>query len=417
MSTLLYENVPLINSNTLENFAEGVLIGHHYGDLTRSRVQCISVNPNDWIVSAHPWREITHCFIGGKRTLEFEPRIVEDKDGVLRQHIYFNAPPSSDAFTVEVAGYGKVSADSGKLLENPDEIIQDLAALGGRSLSFPSFREACNRRGLRIGGSVYEARSIRSYITEILDSCGAAWLGDDAAFLADDPGYATPIAFPSALTQLIEAKDVAGSLDLYYAWNHSNGNHGAHILLEAVGCQYNTLTAPVGEYSAKWLRLPRDAQTLAQEILKKRAGRYISVQATVPGKIKTGAVVSLGTGAFDGPMRVLTSQSTEVESQITGEISVEPFANLRVKRFTQELPPTRLERVDVLILDGDIIEVTIFDLQNRSMPNVYVTFDDSVTFLTDPRGLVTFRATKGAHTLSLAGDNIESSDPFPFYVP
>lgn len=413
MSTLLLEDVPLVSSDTLQNFAEGELIGHHYGDLTRSRVKCIKVSATEWNAGAHPWREITACFVGGKRTSNYEPFIREDSDGVTRQFIRFTAPPSSDAFTVEVSGYGKVSPVSGKLLENPDEIIQDIAAVAGKELSFPAFRQACNRRSLRIAGSVYRQQSVRATIQEILDSCGALWAGNDAFFMADPVPYATEIAFPSSLTHLIEAGDVAGQLDLFYAWNQANENHGAHILLEAVGCQYDN----IGNYSAKWLRHPRDAQRLAEEILGKRAGRFCKVNATVPGRFSTGDAVSIANDTFTGPFRIMTARASNVETEITGELVFSLYSNLRIVRFTQEVPPSRRERVDVLILEGDIIEVTIFDLQNRSMPNVFVTLDSRITYKTDARGLVTFKTNKGNHTLSLAGPDIESNEPFPFYVP
>ncbi len=420
MSNLFYEVLPLVRSDTLQNFAEGEIIGHHYGDLTRSRVRCIKINANDWLVGAHPWASIPYCFVGGRRTLSFEAITKEDTDGITRQYVRLAVPPSSDAFTVEVAGYGKVSSVSGKLIENPDEIIEDIARIAGRQFSLPGFREACNRRGLRIAGSMNEANTLRSFVNEILDSCGALWAGNDAVFLADPLSYADRIRYPSSLSQVIEAADVAGQLDLLYAWNQSKGNFGAHLLLEAVGSEYNPPLPGVpviGNYNAKWLRLPRDAETLAKEILGKRAGRFLKVTATVPGRIAIGSIVDIDSNAFDGPMLVESAAATDVETTLTGTLVLETFANLRVKRFTQEIPPTRLERVDVLILEGDQIEVTIFDLQNRSIPDVYVTLDNSVTYKTDARGLVAFHATKGDHTLSLEGANIESTEPFPFYVP
>jgi hypothetical protein len=412
---MLFEDVPLIATAKLGSFFDSSLIGHYYGDLTSSRVRCIKIDPMTYLVSAHPWQQITACFVADKRTDGFEAFVRTDTDGETRQYIRFTAPPADDNATVFVAGKAKQSPISGKLLENPDEIIEDIARLCGRVLNFPLFREACNRRGLRIGGSVDEARSLRSYVSEIIQSCGALWLGDNALFYPGEPlGYAMPAPSLSSVSQEVSMTDVAGSLGVWYGWNQAQQRNGGYIELKAIGCQYDNK----GIYHAKWLRLARDAEELARRILAKRAGYFVTTKGNAPGIIRAGQVLDVQNENFNGPMLVTKAQPSEVETAIEGEVIVSTFTNMKVVEFSTENQSQRSERIDALL---DLVKgeatITVFDSQNRPMPDIFVTYDGAVTKRTSKIGSVNFPITSGAHTLVLTGPGIDNNDPYPLFIP
>lgn len=411
----LFENIPLVSTAKLGSFFANTLIGHYYGDLSRSRVKCIKIEPTLYLVSAHPWQAITNAFIAGNRTDGFDPKTRTDTDGVTRQYITLTSPPTEEDPTVEVAGRAKQSPISGKLLENPDEIIEDIAKLSGRVLNFPLFREACNRRGLRIAGGVYEAKSLGSYVKEIIESCGARWLGDNAIFYPGEPlGYAKPLRTLDNVIQQIHMEDVAGKLGVYYAWNQAGERHGSYIELEAIGCQYDNK----GIYYAKWLRLARDAEDLARRLLGKRAGEFVKVTAKAPGVVRAGAVVGIENEAYNGTMLVMGATPSDVETDIDGEIIISTFNNMRVTKFSNENMSIRSERIDVLL---DLVKheatITIFDAQNRPMAGVFVTYDGAVTKKTDKLGVVVIAISSGNHTLVLDGPGIDNNDPYPLFIP
>lgn len=413
MSALFFEDVPLVSAGLFTGFDDDSFIGHHYGDLTASRVRCIKITPTLWLVGAHPWRAITNCFVGGSRTTGFNAVVQLDSDGVTRQYVQLTAPPSSEQFTVEVSGYGKVAL-SGKLLENPDEIIEDIASLCGKVVNFPFFRAACNAIDLRIGGSVDEQRSLRSYINEIIESCGALWLGDTAFFHPSPLGYARTVRQPDQIKQWINAHDVAGELVVYYAWNQAKKFNGGQLVMTAKGSQYTNQ----GVHYAKWLRKGKDVERLARQILGKRAGKFINVSAIVPGVVKSGDVVELRVNQYQGPMRVLSARPSEAETELTGEVILETHPHLQITRFTQERDAKRSERLDVVIYPDKHIDVNVFDSQNRPMVGIYVTLDNAVSKQTDQNGTAVFiNVSAGQHTLRLSGPDVDSDDPFPLYIP
>lgn len=413
MSNLFLEKVKLESTEVLGSYTDAQPIPHHYGDLRTSWVSCYRVTAQLWLVGAHPWQQITRCRVGGKLTAAFEPYTREDTDGVVRQYVRLSVPPSNDSFTVEVSGLAKVSPINGKLLENPDEIIQDIAALCGRELAFPLFREACSERRLKIAGSVDERLTLRAYVQDILQSCGAVWLGSNAVFHPDSLISPLPIEQPSNVREYIELIDVCGRLDIYYNWNQAKGWNGSYMQLVAQGCQYNRS----GEIYAKWLRHQRDAERLGRALLGKRAGQYVKVQALLPGRVDAGTVVSLAGVSFPGSMLVLSAEASDVETQVEGEVLLETYPLINVSRFTTEESALRGERVDVTIFDTGECEITVFDSQNRPMAGVQVTLDNSVTQTTDERGIVTMFVAKGDHTLRLSGSDIESHEPYPLSIP
>lgn len=411
----LFEDVPLVSTERLGPFFEAVPIPHHYGDLTRTRVRCIKIEHSLYLVGAHPWKQVTGCWISQKKTDGFQAIVRADVDGVSRQYVSLTTPPQDDDPIVEVAGLAKMAPLTGKLIQNPDEIIEDIARLCGRELRFPLFREACNRRGLRIAGSVSEVKSLRSYVNEILESVGAKWLGENAAFYPNpDPSYAYPVDVSAALQHEIEMNDVAGSLIVYYSWNHSAERHGAYIELTALGAQYDNK----GIYYAKWLRLARDAEALARRILGKRAGRFVRTRAVANGVVRAGTMVAIDSPTFPGQMLVLEAQPNEVSTEIQGEIVLETHPHMEVTQFSNENRAIRSERIDVLLdLVKKEAKVTVFDSQNRPMPDILVTYDGAVTKKTDRLGVVTFAVATGNHTLVLEGTNIENNDPYPLFIP
>jgi hypothetical protein len=416
MKTLpLFENVPLVSTEVLGTFAESKLIGHHYGDLTGSRVRCIKITPITWLVGAHPWQSIDSCYVGGAKSDGFEAFIQPDADGIVRQYVQLTSAPAQDEFLVEVAGKGKMSSKTGRLLENPDEIIEDIALLGGRTLNFPLFREACNQRGLRIAGSVYEARSFRSVINEIVVSCGALWLADNVVFYPGvELGYAEPLTSYSELAQSVDLNAVAGVLGVFYGWNQARERNSSYIELTAVGCQYENK----GLVYAKWLRSNRDAEDLARRILGVRAGRFVNIRATVNGVVHAGSVRDLQARAFSGKMLVTAAAPKEVETAISGQIILETFTNLKLTAFSSESITQRNERVDAVIdLEAHEVTLTVFDAQNRPMKGIFITLDGATTKKTDELGSATFAIATGNHTIVLTGDTVTSSDPYPLFIP
>lgn len=413
MSLLFFEPIPLISTESLGDFAEPSFVGHHYGDLRRTRVRAIKINPQIWLVGAHPWQAVTHCWVGDKRTLGFQPFTQEDSDGITRQYVRLTLPPSSDAFTVEVAGLGKMSSRTGRLLENPADIIRDIAELCGRELSMPFFKEACDARTLRIAGSVIEDKSLRHYVNEIVESCGAVWAGDTAFFRDDPIVYANYIRSPISVEHSRTLDDVAGFQSVYYNWNESRQWNGSHVQLAAVGCQYDNLSV----YYAKWLRQPRDAERLARELLQRKAGEFVKIKATVPARYKGADAVTVDSANFTGSFRIETALHSPSTTEITGQILIEAYDNIRLKHATQEIPLNRTERVDVVILENGEVEIAVFDQQNRPLAGIFVTIDNQQTQETNQLGVVSFTLGKGDHTLSLSGQDIDNSDPFPLYIP
>jgi hypothetical protein len=411
---MLFEDIPLVTTDKLGAFFESKPIGHHYGDLSRSKVRCIKIDANTYLVAAHACKSITACYIDGKKTQGYEAQVRADVDGVARQYVILTTPASSNTPIVEVSLIGKVNANNGKLLENPDEIIEDVANLSGRTLNFPLFREQCNKRGIRIAGSVYEIKSLRHYVNEIIESVGAKWLGDNAVFYPnDDLGYAKPIE-ASSISHEINMEDVAGKAVVYYAWNHAADRHGAYLELTAKGCQYDNKAV----YYAKWIRLARDAEAFARRMLAKRAGEFVKTTITAEGVVRAGQVVAVTDANYSGEMLVLSSEPNEVSSQITGEIIISQHELMEVTQFSNENSSVRSERIDVLLdLTKKEAVITVFDAQNRPMAGILITYDGAVTKQTNKVGSAVFSVSSGNHTLVLEGEDIDNNDPYPLFIP
>jgi hypothetical protein len=411
---MVFEDVPLVTTAIFGDFFDPEPIGHHYGDLSASRVRCIKIEPTLYLVGAHPWQVITACYVAGHKTAEFAPLTRIDIDGVTRQYVQLVAPAAEENTVVAVSGKGKMSGTHGRLIENPDEIIADIARLCGRSMAFPLFREACYKKDLRIAGSVAEAKSLRFYVNEIAQSCGAMALNDSMVFIGDVSGYATPVLNPQDVTLAIDVGAVAGKLGVWYAWNHALDHNGGYIELAAKGCPYDN----TGIYFAKWLRQPKDAEELARRLLGLRAGEFFNVSAKLPGVVRAGNLVEFVDQVYNGKVRILTSTPGEAESDVTGTLILSSYPNLTVTHLSSEDQTVRSERVDVLL---DLVKreatITIFDSQNRPLPNISIVYDNAVTKRTNALGSAKFQVTSGTHTIALFGDGIDNSDPYPLIIP
>src|SRR5436190_1520773 len=170
---LLTEPLPMRTTRDLGDFAEDVPLPQRYGDLTARRFTLVRLNATEYLAAGHPM-EIDRVFVDDEETAAFELDLGRDDRGLVWQLVRFGAPLGTEQ-VASATGFGKRHAATGALLENPADNMEDVLAQAGVTALYPRLRQECAAEGLRLAGSITQARSVRDIVDEIAHSAGIIW--------------------------------------------------------------------------------------------------------------------------------------------------------------------------------------------------------------------------------------------------
>lgn len=402
---LLSEPVPLRSSRDLGDFSEDAPLAHRYGDLREARFPCVRLSETRYHVADHPF-EVDRVFVDEERTEGFEARLESDDAGRTWTVLVFASPIAANQ-EVTATGTGKRDPRTGALIENPADLLSDVAAIAGIELSFPVLRAQAAAEGLRLAGSVDSGRSVRAWLDEIAASCGAIWTPWGGCL------YPAPAAGPV----LDLDRYAAGELDdpratiddsadvLRVAYDRSDATGRAQHALE-LAASPALFGGVVVERVFPWLRHPANAETVGRRILGRMAARRYAVSFNVNRHdLRPGDFVRLVDSPewhLPGGDPVVMVLGVEIEAdagatRVTGEtVLSEP--SLRVAGYSVALADTTEGGVDVTFRNG-VATFTVRDEDGRPIAGARVTLDGSAPRTSDDRGIVSFVTVQGPHEL------------------
>lgn len=404
-SRLLSEPVPLRTTRDLADFAADAVLPHRYGDLRGARFELVRLSDSEFLAADHPM-DVDAVFVDDEKTGAWERELASDDAGNTWTVIRFAAPLGANQ-TATATGRGKRDPVTGELIENPAAIMADVAAIAGIALDFSDLRAQSAAEGVRLAGSVDEARSVRAVLDEIAQSAGAIWTADG--------GRLYPDAAPAAVLELdrfeagglddpvADVEDSADVLRVAYDLSSATGKYQHGLELTASPRLFGGV---VVEVSLPWVRQPADAEAIGRRILGRMAARRYSVGFNCarhdlrPGRFVR--LVNLPDWHIPGDDPVAMVLAVEIEadagaSRIAGEVILST-PTISVTSYSTALPDTSDGGVDVAFRNG-VATFTVRDDDGRPIGGARVTLDGSEPRSTDDRGVVSFATTQGPHEL------------------
>jgi hypothetical protein len=412
---LLSEPLPLRTTAVLGDFAEARPLPHRYGDLTAARFPLVRITDVEFFVADHPMT-VSGVFVDGEVTRSWEQATDTDDGGHAWTVVRFTAPIATGS-AVSATGTGKRSAATGELIENPADLMADVAALAGMSLTFPDLRGQAAAEGLRLAGSVDEAASVRAVLDDIARSCGALWTPSGGrlypatavvgAVFDLEADAAGGLDFPQATLD-----DTADVLRVAYDRADATGRMQRYLELTASPQLYGGVVADV---ALPWLRTAANAEAVGRRLLARMAGRRYRVSFTVDRHdIRPAQWVHLIANPewqLPGADPFVMVLEVEVEpdaksSRLTGEALLS-VPSATITGHSVGLPDTTEGGADVEFRDG-VATFTIRDEDGRPLRGALVTLDGADAKRTDERGQVSFTTVPGPHILLIERDGFQT---------
>lgn len=268
--------IPLGLTSSWRTFASVAPIPHRYGTVSGRLLQYDQAGLR-WVWAGHAVLGIDSITVNDKPANEWQWKNTVDSAGNPIALVEFGQPQDTSA-TILAAGRGKLHPVTGRLLENPGDVIWDILANVARATfaeqAFAAFRNECDTRGLVVAGSIERIDTTQAIVRALCDSVGAIFCADAPQPCRVWPGGAArPVRerLRSPVHVLKASMPLAGIVnDLTIQFDIVDGNARQTIQLDApdsiarYGRRANTL-------QAAWISSPRVAHDVAQRLLAQSA--------------------------------------------------------------------------------------------------------------------------------------------------
>lgn len=271
----LSDRVPLRSSAVWPKFAKAEALNVPYG---RCRVPAIQYDQSRkfWHVGDCAIGGVEAVYRDGKPEKAFAWRNTTDYTGHPIALIELGSALPANA-TLTAAIRGKINYNSGLLLENPADIVQDILRMAGYAVAdaeMAEFRTACAM--LTIAGLLSADLTLRAQIAEIAESVGMLWSPTMPGIAQRWPVETRPEGAPvyARLTECeqVDAQAAADAERLYtrlrveYDWDWTTGSARRSVSLRSVSADvYGERESTL---QAKWLTSTASAVARGSEWLK-----------------------------------------------------------------------------------------------------------------------------------------------------
>lgn len=410
MTTPLYEDIRLRTSDVLGDFAEIFVLEHRYGDLSKTNFRLGKISDVIYFAADHPM-EILTVQESGQEVKAWRSFTKSDGAGITSTYVELGQPPAQVNSVVTASGRGKISLLTGDLIENPADIITDIVAINGRVLSFPLFREECQRLGIKFAGSLDEVKSLRLYVKNVIDSIGGLWVNNNVILYPQEITYAEKITSYTEPAYKGSTEQRAGSVRVAFNHNEGSNKYGAFVVVRAVGSPYENQRTEF----CKWLRDNRTAIELATRLCKYYAGEHVEVTTEVAGIKHSGDAIYLDNAFFPQQFTITEATPRDSFTGVKGDLLVSEWETVILDNYTAEIPITQQEGIELEFNDGTLT-VTIYDNENKPFVGAFVSLDKGSPKKTNNRGRVQFKTTAGGHVLDIAAPGFDSISNLPINV-
>ena len=212
-----------------------------YGDHSNSRINCTPLDRDGYIYHASdiPMQSITRVFVGREpQTAGFTAYpAYQDETGKSIACVVFDEAQYDK--TVSISGKGAIDLDSGALIENPADFIEDVFlnlqgydAASIDSVELDRFRAVCLKKDIKIALVLDDSRvTIKTLLDELALNTGAQWLlSDDKSIMRLKGVISTETACFDFVEPEMDADsfsitsgELINEVTVNYAWNPADG--------------------------------------------------------------------------------------------------------------------------------------------------------------------------------------------------
>jgi hypothetical protein len=160
-------------------------------------------------------------------------------------------------------------------------------------------------------------------------------------------------------------------------------------------------------HSAKWTASPRQAEAIGRAILAVKARPSWAISASIPPKqarsLMPGDDVILAHPWLPAGTALVTDleeQPLAMTSTLTCRLAAGPLPGITLTQQAGAFAPLGAGGVSV-DYQGGVATLTILDDSSRPLAGARVTLDGGTTRITDSKGQVQFKTSRGAHTISI----------------
>lgn len=395
MRLLLSESLPLRTTRMLGDFADDRVLSHRLGDLRDTRFHLVKLSDTEWFAADHEM-QITAVQIDDETTASWQQEIRGDAAGMVWTVVVLGAPAPPNA-SVTASGLGKRDRRTGRVIENPADIMEYVLRLAGRSETFPSLRAECAAAGLAGAGSLDVVKSIRGWLDEIAYSFGAIWIPSAARLYPTRAvqGPVLPLNRGNAEQLAMEAslEDTCDVLRVSYNLDQATDRAQKYVELSTRPHRFGGVPS---EVVLRWLRKPDNAESVGTRMLQRMAGSHQVNITTSDTQMRP-----CQWRRFEGhpewprpevdPVVMVLAVSVAPDqgaSEATLEFVSEPPA-IVVTAHSVAVPPGAGAGVDVEITGGEAT-FGVTDDKGRAMPDALVSLDGGAPKRTNAQGKVSF---------------------------
>lgn len=416
---LLEEPLPLRSTRDLGDYADDLPLPWRYGDLTRAWFPLVRLDDDRWFAADHPM-EITEVGIDGRSTASWAQSIESDGRGHNWTVVRLGSPVPATGAVVVARGRGKLDPATGALIQNPADIMRDIARMAGRAYRWDGLRAECAAEGLRLAGSLSSPISIREALDLVARSCGAIWTLSYATLYprsAPAPGaYIHELQTVGAISVEAALDDTGDVLRLGYDGEESTTRAQQNMTFAA---SPQRLGGFVVQQQLDWLRDSASAERVGTRLDERLSGERYDVAfdtydriaagwwARIPGSPPPGWPFATDVNPVVKVLEIATDTATGATQAKAEYLRAVP--RIRIVAHSLALPSTAEAAVETAFENG-IATLIFYDEQRHPLIGAQVSLDGSAPHTTNALGAVTFATTKGLHRLAMEAIGIVPID-------
>lgn len=399
-------DLPIRTTADLREFRDTQPVPRRYGRSVPGVLIQLGPSRTRWLWADHASVAVRSVTVSGAQLGGWSWRNTTDATG-RPITIVETVDPVEDGAELVAVGDGAIDTASGELIENPADVVYDLAVLAGLSIdrgTLARYRRDCAARNLVLSGSV-GGGTLQAAVESIAASTYAILARTHPDLLILQPDASAAVASLSAadVTGVAGSSDeVATRLLVRFGIEESGPRQSLEVRAPAVELLQGIRSR---EVTLDWVRDPRVAADVAERMLQDlaRPAYVVSYSAQRKRKWLPGerATVSAPDAGLSG-VGVVTQKSGDAPT-VRMMLGNAPAVSLEVVSAAYQ--PDQWSGSTVA-RDGDVFRTRIM-YQQRAIVGARCTLDGSTVRYSDGAGYVSWPAhlmQPGVHTIDVHQD-------------
>lgn len=411
--TAFVDLLPLRTTAAWAGFRAVRVIPHRYGDTAGELIQYDQARQL-FVWADHAVEAIDSVTVDGQNATGWRWYNGADSTGRPCAFVEFTQPVDAGA-TPRAAGRGKIHRATGRLITNPALVLADvligIAGMDYADADLDDFRAECDRLGIIAAGSITEAKTVQTTLSEICAGVGAAFGVDMPGLARVFPGGALDAYAVATVDSTVEINSVAGlesiATEIAVDYALQDGQPTASITIDAPD-QVATYGRRPLRVTAGWVGNSRVAYDLAVRMLQWRSLPRWSLSATgLVARIRPGQTVAVNHphAGFTGSALVRSSTYDILtgRSAIELDYAVGQLPRVRLIQTSSQHQDSQYAGATIQTQGSERI-ITITDSAGKPLANAQVVLDGVTIRYSDAGGRVSFPVSlmaRGPHTLDI----------------